>query len=103
MEASGGERRAHARLARVLPTPGWTALLPWADLLLTPTWAMPLNSLLSAVGLGTCLQTISQELFVAGALKANVLIIPDGAQSMQRKLVTIRASLEGDVSLHPKY
>ena len=55
------------------------------------------------VGLCTCLPTISQELFVAGALKANVLIIPDGVQSRQRKLVTIRASLEGDVSLHTKY
>ena len=39
----------------------------------------------------------------AGALKANVLITPDGVQARQRKLVTIRASLEGDVSLHPKY
>jgi hypothetical protein len=76
------------------------ALPPAADLLLFPTLATLHAS--PPPTWARAFQSFPRN-SAAGALKANVLITPDGVQARQRKLVTIRASLEGDVSPHPKY
>lgn len=101
MEAYGGKGRAQTQLAAGWPLAGVGGRLPPAvDLLLSPTSARLHTSPLPVWA--RVLQPFPRN-SAAGALKANVLITPDGVQARQRKLVTIRASLEGDVSLHPKY
>lgn len=100
MEAYGGKGRAQTQLAAGWPLAGGAALPPAADLLLFPTSATLHTS--PPPTWARAFQPFPRN-SAAGALKANVLITPDGVQARQRKLVTIRASLEGDVSLHPKY
>ena len=101
VEAYGGKGRAQTQLPTGWPLAGVGGGPPPAvDLLLSLTSAVLHTYPLPAWA--RVFQPFPRN-SAAGALKANVLITPDGVQARQRKLVTIRASLEGDVSLHPKY